>query len=237
MIQLHFAQFSGPPKALFEAVRRGKIAAAELPVLELVDQALAQVGALELAERSELLPILAELVLYKLRAFAPHPPSLPAEEEDEEAPALLEHLVALEEAIVFLEERARERARVLPVPPPPLPKDRRLRKLSIEVLVRAAEPFARRAELRLEPERFGLREAWGRIVHFLAKVRRSLFSQLPLEGWSEQTVAFASLLEAKRLEEVALQQDENFGPLEVELIPPASEQTESRRGSRSLPLA
>jgi segregation and condensation protein A len=219
MIELSLALFSGTPRELSEAVRKGKIAAAELPVLELVDQALAQVGVLGLAERSELLPVLAELVLYKLRAFAPQPaPVRPEEDEDrEDTPAFLETLVALEDAIAFLEGRARERARVLPVPAPHLPKDRRLRKLGVEVLVRAAEPFARRAELLLEPERFGLREAWEQIRGFLAGVGRSLFHRLPFQGWAEQTVAFASLLEAKRVGDVELYQSENFGRLEVEL--------------------
>lgn len=219
MIGLSFALFSGTPRELSEAVRKGKIAAAELPVLELVDQALAQVGALGLTERSELLPVLAELVLYKLRAFASQPtPVRPEEDEDrEDTPAFLETLVALEDAIAFLEERARSRARVLPVPAPPLPKDRRLRKLGVEVLVRAAEPFARRAELLLEPERFGLREAWERIHGFLCGIGHSLFHRLPFQGWAEQTVAFASLLEAKRVGDVELHQSENFGRLKVEL--------------------
>ena len=213
MIQLTFALFTGSPKELSDAVRKGKIAPADLPVLELAEQALSQVQALGLSERSELLPILAELVLFKLRAFAKRPAPVPIEEKEdgEAAPTFLQTLVALEEAITFLEVRARERARILPVPPPPLPRDRRLRKLAVDVLVRAAEPFARRAE------RFGLREAWERIRGFLFGVGRSLFTRLPFKGWAEQTVAFASLLEAKRVGDVELYQSENFGGLEVEL--------------------
>ncbi len=219
MIQLAFANFSGSPSELSQAVRGGKIAPADLPVLELVEQALAQVRVLGLAERSELLPILAGLILFKLRAFAKRPaPIVVEEEEDGEAPTtFLETLLALEEAIAFLQGRALERARIVPIPAPPLPRDRRLRKLGVEVLVRAAEPFARRAELLLEPERFGLREAWERIRGFLSGVGKSLFSRLPFKGWAEQTVAFASLLEAKRVGDVELYQRENFGGLEVEL--------------------
>lgn len=219
MIQLAFALFSGTPRELSDAVRRGKIAPADLPVLELTEQALFQVQALGLSERSELLPILAELVLFKLRSFAKRPAIVEIEEEEEgeAAPTFLETLVALEEAIAFLEGRARERARILPVPAPPLPRDRRLRKLAVDVLVRAAEPFARRAELLLEPERFGLREAWERIRGFLFGVGKSLFARLPFRGWAEQTVAFTALLEAKRVGDVELHQSENFGLLEVEL--------------------
>lgn len=220
MITLHFEQFSGTPRELYEQVRKGRIAAKDLPVLALTEQALAQVQALGLSERSELLPILAELVLFKLRAFARRPEVVQVEDEEfleESGPAFLETLVALEEAIAFLEQRSRERARVLPVPPPPLPKDRRLRPMPLQLLVRAVEPFARRAELHLEPETFGLKEAWERIRGFLWGLRRALFGQLPLHGWKEQTVAFVALLEAKKQGQVELHQQENFGVLEVEL--------------------
>lgn len=220
MITLRFEQFGGTPRELYEQVRKGRIAARDLPVLALTEQALAQVQVLGLSERSELLPILAELVLFKLRAFARRPEVVQVENEEfleESGPAFLETLVALEEAIAFLEQRSRERARVLPVPPPPLPKDRRLRPMSIQLLVRAVEPFARRAELHLEPETFGLKEAWERIRGFLWGLGRALFGQLPLWGWNEQTVAFAALLEAKKQDQVELHQQENFGALEVEL--------------------
>ncbi|GIW25070.1 chromosome segregation protein ScpA [Meiothermus sp.] len=220
MITLTFDRFSGTPKELSEQVHKGKIAAKDLPVLTLTEQALAQVQALGLSERSELLPLLAELVLFKLRAFAKRPQVMPAEDEEEApegGPAFLETLIALEEAIAFLEQRSRERARVLPVPPSPLPKDRRLRPMPLQMLVRAVEPYARRAELHLEPETFGLREAWERIKGFLWGMGRALFGHLPFRTWGEQTVAFAALLEAKKQGEVELLQEQNFGALEVEL--------------------
>ncbi len=220
MITLTFGPFSGTPSALLEQVRKGKMAAHELPIALLCEQALAQVQALGLAQRSELLPILAELVLHKLRAFAPKPPPLLAETEEEtfEDPPFLKTLVALEEAIAFLEQRSRERARVVPVPPAPLPKDGRLRPLPVQVLVRAAERFSRQAELHLAPETFGLPEAWARIRRFLQSLKRSLFRHLPFKTWAEQTVAFAALLEAKKQGQVELAQAQNFGPLEVELL-------------------
>lgn len=220
MIQLSFASFQGTPKELSEQVRKGKISPKDLPLLSLVEQALSQVEVLGLSERSELLPILAELVLFKLRAFSKRPQVILPDEELEDsasAPTFLETLIALEEAIAFLTQRSIERARVLPVPPPPLPRDRRIRPLSLQALVRAVEPFARRAELLLEPEKFGLREAWERIRGFLYGVGKSLFTRLPFSGWDEQTIAFTSLLEAKRVGDVELYQDENFGSLEVEL--------------------
>lgn len=202
-----------------QAVKNGRVSASELPVLLLVEQAIAQVEARALQERSELLPILAELLLFKLRSLTRHPDPAPEGvwEEVEERSGFLETLAALEEAVAFLEQRARERERVLPVSPPPLPKDRRLRKLPLERLLEAARPFTRRVELVLEREVFGLREAWKRMQGFLQQVRRTLFRQLPFTTWAEQTVGFAALLEAKKQGQVELYQEQNFGDLEVTL--------------------
>ncbi|PZA06483.1 MULTISPECIES: chromosome segregation protein ScpA [unclassified Meiothermus] len=218
-IHLEFPGFAGSALELTQAVKNGRLSAAELPVLLLVEQAMAQVESRALLERSELLPILAELLLFKLRSFTRHPKPTPEEiwEEAEAQAGFLETLVALEEAVAFLERRARERERVLPVSPPPLPKDRRLRKLPLERLLEAARPFVRRVELALEQETFGLREAWERIGSFLRQVRRSVFRQLPLTTWAEQTVGFAALLEAKRQGEVELYQERNFSELEISL--------------------
>lgn len=231
MIHLEFPGFSGTPLQLSEAVRRGSIAARELPVLSLLEQALAQVEALELSQRSELLPLLAELILFKLRAFARLEATRLEEVEAGEATGFLETLVALQEAIEFLHRRAEERSRVLPVPPPPLPKDKRLRPLPLERLLEAVRPFTRRAEIQMEPERFGLKEAWARVRDFLLKARRALFGQLPLESWAEQTVAFSALLEAHRVGEVCLRQRENFGELEVEFTALEAPPSSSRRAS------
>lgn len=218
-IALSFSDFNGSPKELWEQVRKGKYAIKELPVLLLIDQALSQVSALGLSERSEVLPIMAELVLYKLRAFSKRPVVIVEEEEEgSSGPLFLETLVALEEAIAFLDQRAKERARVLPIPPAPLPKDRRVRFMPVQALLRAVEPFARRAELLLEADTFGIREAWERIRGFLWGVKRSWFDKLPFSGWYEQTVAFSSLLEAKKQGDVELYQSECFGGLEVELL-------------------
>ncbi|HEU4740514.1 MAG TPA: chromosome segregation protein ScpA [Meiothermus sp.] len=227
-IHLEFPGFAGSALELTQAVKNGRVLASELPVLRLVEQAIAQVEARALQERSELLPILAELLLFKLRALTRRPDPTPEEvwEEVEERAGFLETLVALEEAVAFLERRARERERILPVSPPPLPKDRRLRKLPLERLLEAARPFTRRVELVLDPDTFGLREAWERVRGFLWRVRRALFRQLPFTTWAEQTVGFASLLEAKKQGEVELRQEQNFGDLEVTLSKAKKQTTE-----------
>nr|WP_277621266.1 chromosome segregation protein ScpA [Thermus arciformis] len=188
-----------------EALRRGKLSPKEVPVLLVVDQALAQVPE-DLRERSELLPPLAELLVLKLapeRALAP-------KEEGEEAP-LVRALLDLSETVAFLEARLQRRARLLPVPPPPLPKP--ALRLPKKALLQAAKPF-RRALLHLPREGFGLKEAWERLRHLLRG--RVAFGSLPFRAWPERAVAFAALLEAHRLGRVRLWQEAPFAPLYVE---------------------
>ncbi|KGQ22611.1 chromosome segregation protein ScpA [Thermus filiformis] len=201
-MRLRFDGFEGSPLELKEALRRGRIPPGSLPVLLLVDQALAQLPQ-DLKAKAELLPLLAELLLFKLRPVAG-----PEKEEQEEA--VVQVLVDLSQAVAFLEERAQARSRVLPVFPPPLPRRLSLPKAA---LARAALAF-RRAVLHLPREELGLREVWGRIRGFLTARRR--FSELPLPTWPEKAVGFAALLEAVRLEEVLLFQEAPFAELYVE---------------------
>ncbi|MEN2981802.1 MAG: chromosome segregation protein ScpA [Thermus sp.] len=205
MIRLDFPGFSGTPEALREALRRGRLSPQTLPVLLLVEQALAQVPE-DLRARAELLPLLAELLLLKL---APEK-ALTPKEEGEELP-LVRTLLDLSDTVAFLEERLRRRARLVPAKPPPVP--RAPLRLSPRALAEAARPF-RRAVLQLPPEGFGLQEAWLRLRGFLKG--RMPFHRLPLRGWEEKAVGFAALLEAQRLGLVGLWQEETFGPRWVE---------------------
>jgi len=206
VIRLELPGFSGTPLELKEALRRGRLSPRAVPLLLVVDQALAQVPE-DLRQRSELLPILAELLLLKLspeKALTPR-------EEGEEAP-LVQVLLDLSETVAFLEERLKKRSRLVPVSPPPLPKP--ALRLPPRALVEAARPF-RKAVLAVSRERFGLMEAWARIKAFLRG--RLPFHQLPLRTWEERAMGFAALLEAYRLGRVALEQEANFGPLWVEV--------------------
>ncbi|GAA6751631.1 chromosome segregation protein ScpA [Thermus antranikianii] len=209
MIRLEFPGFSGTPLELKEALRRGRLSPRAVPLLLVVDQALAQVPE-DLRQRSELLPILAELLLLKLspeKALTPR-------EEGEEAP-LVQVLLDLSETVAFLEERLKKRSRLVPVSPPPLPKP--ALRLPPRALVEAARPF-RKAVLRLPSEGFGLREAWERLKGLLRG--KVAFQGLPFASWGEKAVAFAALLEAARLGRVRLYQEAPFAPLYVEAEAP-----------------
>lgn len=209
MIRLELPGFSGTPLELKEALRRGRLSPRAVPLLLVVDQALAQVPE-DLRQRSELLPILAELLVLKLspeRAFTPR-------EEGEEAP-LVRVLLDLSDTVAFLEERLKKRSRLVPVSPPPLPKP--ALRLPPRALVEAARPF-RKAVLAVSRERFGLLEAWERLKGLLRG--KVTFQDLPFASWGEKAVAFAALLEAARLGRVRLYQEAPFAPLYVEAEAP-----------------
>ncbi|GAA5334409.1 MULTISPECIES: chromosome segregation protein ScpA [Thermus] len=206
MIRLEFPGFSGSPWELREALRRGRLSPKDLPVLWVVEQALAQVPE-ELKARAELLPLLAELLVLKL---APEKALVP-KEEGEEAP-LVRVLLDLSEAVAFLEGRLARRARLYPAAPPPVPRPSL--RLPPRVLAEAARPF-RKAVLHLPREAFGLEEAWARLVPYLRG--RVAFHRLPFPSWAEKAVGFAALLEACRLGRVRLYQEAPFAPLYVEV--------------------
>jgi segregation and condensation protein A len=206
VIQIAFPGFSGTPEALREALRRGRISPRAVPVLKVIEDALAQLPP-SLKERSEVLPILAELLVLKLA-----PERAMEAEEGKEAP-LVQALLDLSETVAFLEARLKARARLLPVAPPPLPRP--ALRLSPKTLWQAARPF-RRAVLALPRETFGLKEAWERLRRLLRG--RAVFQALPLGSWRERAVAFAALLEAHRLGLLRLHQEAPFAPLHVEVL-------------------
>ena len=223
-IVLRFDGFEGSPEELKRALRNGRVAVRDLPLLLLIEQALEQVAGLELPERGSLLPILAELLERKLRALL----RLDAEEEDdveEEGESLVGLLVELDEAVRFLLERAEARSFVIRVPAPELPRDRRLPRLSVATLHRYARRYVRPRTLLPTEERFGVAEAWKWLLDKLSRARWLWFSRLGLAGWAERTVAFAALLEAVRGGEIRLSQEEPFGDLLIELEPEQEERS------------
>ncbi len=223
-ITLSFEGFSGSPEELKRALRSGRVAVRQLPLLRLIEQALEQVAELDLPERGSLLPILAELLERKLRALLRLDLEEPPEDEDE-GESLVGLLVELDEAVRFLLERAEARSLVIRVPPAELPRDRRLARLSPATLRRYAQRYLRPRALLPSEERFGVAEAWSWLLQRLRRARWLWFSRLGLSGWAERTVAFAALLEAVRSGQVRLQQEEPFADLLIELEPDEEQRT------------
>jgi len=225
-ITLRFEGFSGSPEELKKALRNGRVSVRQLPLLDLIEQALAQVAELDLPERGSLLPILAELLERKLRALL----RLDAEEpeaDEEEGESLVGLLVELDEAVKFLLDRAEARSYVIRVPAAELPRDRRLARLSVSTLHRYARRFLKPQAILPTEERFGVAEAWRWLVDKLRRAGWLWFSRLELESWAEKTVTFAALLEGVRNRRVRLQQEEPFADLLIELVPEEEERQRS----------
>jgi len=211
-ITLSFEGFSGSPEELKKALRNGRISVRQLPLLQLIDQALEQVEGLDLPERGSLLPILAELLERKLRALLRLDAEDP-ESDEEEGESLVGLLVELDEAVKFLLERAEARSLVIRVPPAELPRDRRLARLSVATLHRYARRYVRQRTLLPAEERFGVAEAWQWLLSKLRNAGWLWFSRLGLKTWAEQTVTFSALLEGVRKGRVRLEQEEPFADL------------------------
>jgi len=224
-IHLSFEGFAGTPEELQRALRGGRIHPRALPLVALIDQALAQVAEMDLPERGALLPVLAELLERKLRALL----RTETVDEDEDADAAGEDLVGLlvelDEAVRFLMERAAARSYVWPVPAAVLPRDPRIAPVSVASLYRQARRFLRPTVLLPTVERFGVAEAWAWLQRRLAKAGRAWFSHLGLEAWSERTVTFAALLEAVRRGQVRLVQKRPYADLWIELEPEREERS------------
>lgn len=215
MIRIGFPGFSGTPAELSERLRRGEISPREVPLLAVLDQAIAQVEGWPLERRAAVAAELAALLLLRLGlADGEEPP----EEEAERAVALL---VEMERAVAELSRRARRRRKVVPVPPAPLPGEAALARMRPESLLRflAERP-------RLDPRplvAFGLREAWRRVRAVLLGLGRAGFSRLAPRRFALRAVHLAALLEAARRGWVELFQEEPYGEIEVLLIEPGGE--------------
>lgn len=224
-IRLSFEGFAGTPEELQRALRSGRVEPRELPLLELIDQALSQVAALELYQRGALLPLLAELLERKLRALLRTDATADEEVEEDEGEALVGLLVELDEVVRFLMERAQARRDVWPIPAAALPRDGRIAPVSVASLYRQARRFLRPTALLPAVERLGVAETWAWLQDHLRKVRSTWFSNLGIQTWPERTVAFAALLEAVRNGRVRLDQKSPYADLHIELESETEEQS------------
>lgn len=172
----------------------------------MLEQALAQVPE-DLRAKSELLPLLAELLVLKL---SPERALLP-KEEGEEAPWSRSSWTSPR----WWPSSGPLGAAGAASPRGPAPLPRPALRLSPKSLAEAAKGF-RRAVLRLPREAFGVREAWERLKGAIRG--RVAFQSLPLATWGEKAVGFAALLGAFRLGRVRLFQEAPFAPLYVEPV-------------------
>lgn len=224
---------------LAAGLRSRRIAPRTIDVLRVVREVLARFEALardDLELASEALPAAASVIELKARLLLPSPPSLPAEEDEEDARrdalAAVALLEELEGAIETLRQRREERRHQLPASAPTPNYPRRPRPLGI--------PLARLADIatRLQPssyfeivrDRFSMVSAIRQLLARLRPGVRQPLSAFSDEGsWATRTIFFAGALELVRDGRASLHQGADFAPIEVEGKRPVA-QTSTGRG-------
>jgi segregation and condensation protein A len=215
--------FTGTLGELAYALRSGAVEPGEINAFELVQRYLehyraVSAGNLELA--TETLPGLARIIELKLRLLLPQPPKTPEADEEEVIETVLA-LEAFDEAISFLREQRETRRHLLAARAPRPSYPRRARPLTGQ-LGRLAEFATRRREanyFELVSERLTLSGALARLREALKKLGRGTLQRLmDARDWPTVTVAFGAMLEMVKEGEVAVQQDEPYGRIELSTV-------------------
>jgi segregation and condensation protein A len=228
-----FEGFEGTLLELASALRSETIKPVQVPLLQLTRDVLERFKsirlnlppdeALDLA--SEALPQLSSVIELKARLLLPRPPKVVSEDGEDAVDVALEDVLSgvealarLEGAIQFLKDRRFERGQVLVPQPFPVSVPRRAKPLGrgLGALVAAARSKVREVNLfDLALERLTLPQALERLRDFAKRVRRFLFRDVPQQGWGEQTVLFAALLEGVREGTLEAEQDDAYGDIRV----------------------
>ncbi len=224
--QVRQAHFQGSLSELASLLRRGRLAPAQVDLLELVQDFLAYFerhAERDLDLASEALPALAQVIEVKLRLLLPRPPRMPDEElADEariEAVEAVETLARLEHAIAFLRERRERRRHLVASRPPQVRFPRRVPpvRLALGQLAVLAARYRSDAYFELQRDRLSVPEAMRRILERLATLGRAELRSLATPAdWSVRTVFFAGLLELLREKRVKAEQTAPYGPIVVE---------------------
>ncbi|MBB5235270.1 ScpA family protein [Deinococcus budaensis] len=220
--------FEGTLSELASALRAGRVAPGEVPLLTLTREVLAWAGTLagSFEAHPEALPALANVIALKARLLLPQPgpddldPDDFADDPLDDVVEGVEALAELGALVDFLAARRREREGLLPARPAPLELPRRERRPnpqgSLARLVRAAQSAVRQVEVPLlARDRLTLADALGALRAFGGRLRTFTFRGIPAQDWGERTTYFAALLEGVKEGSFSAEQDGVYGEIQV----------------------
>ncbi|MDB5045458.1 MAG: segregation and condensation protein [Deinococcus sp.] len=230
--------FTGTLAELASALRSGRVAPPDVPLLTLTREVLVwaqgsgtqSVGTqrfdtLHADVQPDLLPTLAGVIALKARLLLP---PIQTEEADDSGPDELldemvegvEALAELDALVGFLAARRREREGLIAARAVPMTLPRRERPRnpqgSLSKLLRAAQSAVRQVEVPLlSRERLTLEGALGALRAFGTRLRTFTFRGIPAQNWGEQTTYFAALLEGIKEGTFSVQQDGVNGEIQI----------------------
>ncbi|MBA3416246.1 MAG: segregation/condensation protein A [Chloroflexia bacterium] len=233
--QLRLPSFEGPLDVLLRLIEREQLAIADVSLVAVTDQFLthlAAMGAAPPAEIAAFSAVAARLLVLKSRSLLPRPPAPDADEGDDDLVHQLREHRALKAALAELSERDRlgehffprggavalelvpAPARLAPGPPAALARALR-RRLSLLAPPPHDHPVRRVVSLP---------GTVARLLGMLAARSRLRFSEVVGDrpGREEVLVAFLAVLVLLRRQQVAADQTEPFGEIELLLLGPVS---------------
>lgn len=224
--------FDGTLAELAQALRRGQLLPAEVPLLTLTRDVLAWVQAVTgqqplafAADYPDLLPTLASVIALKARLLLPQPePEALPEDDDlfDEVLGGVEALAELGTLVAFLAERREQRAGLLPARASPVELPRRAApkrssQARLEKLVQAAQHAVRQVDVPLlARERLTLAGALSALRAFGTRLRVFTLRGVPAKSWGEETTYFAALLEGVKEGDFSAEQSEPYGDIRIE---------------------
>lgn len=242
--RIELPAFSGPLDLLLHLIEREELDITAISLAHVTEQYLLQVEKLKqdrVEHMIDFLVIGARLVLIKSRALLPQPPTLPAEEAEEDpAEALIRQLRLyrqFKDAASWLQKReaAGLRTHLRIAPPPKLEGKLDLSGITAGTLLQALYDVLMRAETMEESTEI-VQQPRFTIEGQLEKLRRTLrhrdqvtFHELlsPKVDRVEVAVTLLATLELIKRREVTVHQPYLFGPIQIRAgAPPAGETTE-----------
>ncbi len=232
--QLELPSFAGPLDLLLHLIERQEFDITSISLVKVTEQYLAQIERLKedrIENLIDFLVIAARLVLIKSRALLPQTPTLPGDEEEDPAEALVRQLrqyKQFKQATAWMQEREKAglRTYLRVAPPPKMERRLDLTGVSVETLLTAVHAALARTESKtdsvalVKPRQVTIE---GQIKYLRRRMKangRSTFDEILSSRATRVEVAITLLavLELIKRQELTAVQPELFGPIEIKMM-------------------